>query len=80
MTNQQMTIFGYAEGCPACDQLKLFLTERNIPFQSVNMERDSELRDQFRQLGYATVPICYVDGWHVGGKDEVIKTLKELHG
>ena len=78
MIKQKIDIFGYAEGCPACDELKAFLTYKNIPFQSINMDRDSQLRDHFRDLGYATVPICYVDGYYVGDKAKLIKDLNEV--
>lgn len=78
MNKDQIDIFGYANGCPACDELKTFLTSKNIPFQSINMERDSQLRDHFRDLGYATVPICFMDGYFVGDKTKLIKDINEL--
>ena len=78
MNKDRIDIFGYAEGCPACEELKTFLRAKNIPFQSINMERDSQLRDHFRDLGYATVPICFMDGYFVGDKSKLIKDINEL--
>ena len=78
MNKDRIDIFGYAEGCSACEELKTFLKSKNIPFQSINMERDSQLRDHFRDLGYATVPICFMDGYYVGDKSKLIKDINEL--
>lgn len=77
---QVIDVFGYAEGCPACERLKEYLTDKNIPFNTVNMERESQLRDEFRSLGYKTVPICYVDGYYIGGAEAVINQLSHTHG
>ena len=60
-------VWGYPEGCPACDKLKGMLTALSINFQFHPIERDSPERQLLRDAGFATVPQVFdVDGRHIG--------------
>lgn len=57
--NDKMTIYGYAEGCPACDDLKTLLDLLSIPYDFIPVERGGDVREAMRDLGYTTLPQAF---------------------
>jgi len=76
MTNK-LTIFGYAEGCPACDDLKSLLDLLNIPYTFHHTAPESHARASLRAEGYATLPQVFSpSGEALGGYSEFRKTAR----
>jgi glutaredoxin 3 len=59
--------------CPFCVQAKRLLREHGIPYDEINVEIDSDLRDEMiaRAAGRRTVPQIFIDNDHVGGYVEL---------
>lgn len=52
-------IYGYAEGCPACDQLKSLLDLLGVPYEFRPVGRESILRSRLKAQGYDTLPQAF---------------------
>ena len=56
-----IVLYGYAEGCPACDDAKQHFKDNNIEFHFVDLQHaDTAQRQCFRDRGFKTVPIIQV--------------------
>ena len=76
MTNK-LTIFGYAEGCPACDDLKSLLDLLNIPYTFHHTAPESHARASLRAEGYATLPQVFSpSGEALGGYSDFRKVAR----
>lgn len=64
--------------CGFCRRAKMVLEERDLDFEEIPIDRDSDLRDRMIQRagGRTTVPQIFIDGRHVGGYEE-LKALDE---
>lgn len=63
----QLHVWGYAEGCPACTNLKSLLDLLKVPYVFHAIDRDSPHRAALRDAGFATVPQVFTQaGDHVG--------------
>jgi glutaredoxin len=56
-----ITVYSKAN-CPYCDQAKAFLKNKNINYQEVRIDQDTEARDFVMSQGHRTVPQIYMDG------------------
>ena len=56
-----LTIYS-KNNCPYCVQAKNYLKSKNINFQEINIEQDSESREFIQAQGHRTVPQIYMDG------------------
>lgn len=64
---QQLHVWGYSEGCPACTDLKALLSTLGIPFVYHSITRGSPEREALRGAGFATVPQVFDPlGNHLG--------------
>lgn len=58
--------------CPFCVQTKNFLTQKNIPFEEIKIDENSEAREFVLSRGHRTVPQIYhgdelfVEGGYTG--------------
>ncbi|WP_422049743.1 glutaredoxin family protein [Shimia sp.] len=72
-----LTVYGYDNGCPACDDLKQLLTLLSIPFDFIAVAPDSRERAVLREAGYETVPQVFTpSGVSVGGLSDFRKVAR----
>lgn len=73
--------------CPFCDQAKALLNKKNIPFNEVKIDENTEARQFIVEAGHRTVPQIYrgdqlfVEGGYTGLAkltDEDIKQRLEI--
>jgi len=58
--------------CPYCDRAKALLLSRGIPFDEVDVSRDSAKRSWLVGItGRRTVPQIFIDDVPIGGSDEL---------
>ena len=67
------------DNCPHCDSAKQFLEAKNIDFESVNIEKDSEAKDFLVSEGHRSVPQIYKGSelFVEGGYSELIKLTED---
>jgi glutaredoxin 3 len=60
--------------CPYCRQAERFLTDKGVPFKSVDVTNDQAMRDQLVELsgGRRTVPQIFIGGEAIGGYSDMI--------
>ena len=46
--------------CPFCDKAKHLLTQKNIPFDVVNIDQDQDAREWLIAQGHRTAPQLYL--------------------
>ena len=66
--------------CPYCKMAKDFLKEHKIPFEDINVEKDSKKAEEMiKKSGQRTVPVIDIDGQIVIGFDrEKLKKILKL--
>jgi glutaredoxin len=71
-------LFGYADGCPACDQIKSLLDLLGVPYDYRPVERGSALRERLRDEGYETLPQAFeaATGRSLGGYSDFRKVAR----
>lgn len=75
--SDKITVYGYPEGCPACDQLKQLLTLLSIPFEFIPIAPESRERAILRDAGYGTVPQAFdPSGASLGGLSDFRKVAR----
>jgi glutaredoxin len=55
------------KNCPACDQAKRVLTQRQMQYNEVRIDEDIDAREFLLAAGHRTVPQIYDGGMHVEG-------------
>jgi glutaredoxin 3 len=61
------------ETCKSCEQVKLLLDTREIPYEEVFLRRDSdEHRRLAERTGMSTLPLVFVGSVLVGGRSHTI--------
>lgn len=66
-------------GCPYCIALKMFLKEKNIEFEDIDVSKDEKvLEEMIKKSGQMGVPVIDIDGQIVVGFDKE-KISKLLH-
>ena len=76
--NQPIIVYGYATGCPACDQIKTLLDVLGVQYDYRPVERESGLRRALRDAGVATLP-CAIEaptGRILGGYSDFRKVAR----
>jgi glutaredoxin 3 len=59
--------------CPYCRQAERFLTEKQVPFQSVDVTHDDIMRAKLVELsGQRTVPQIFIGGTSIGGYSDMM--------
>lgn len=58
--------------CPYCDAAKQLLTQKNRPFEYIDLTDNADLRnDLVEKYNYRTVPMIFIDGEFIGGFTEL---------
>jgi glutaredoxin 3 len=61
------------ETCKACEQVKLLLETRKIPYEEVFLKQDSDEHQQLTErTGMSTLPLVFVGPILVGGRSHTI--------
>lgn len=58
------------DGCRACDEAKRLLDDRDLPYIEHKLET-AEQKSDFKAQGFTTVPQIWLDGEHIGGRDQL---------
>jgi glutaredoxin 3 len=76
MSSPEIVIYT-TRGCSYCRMAKELLQKRNLAYEEIHVDEDSEARAEMAEKaqGRWTVPQIFFGGVHVGGCDE----LYELH-
>jgi glutaredoxin 3 len=64
----------YSKGyCPYCDAAKALLREKGVTFEEIDVSQDpaSQRAMTAKAGGRSTVPQIFIDGFHVGGCDDL---------
>lgn len=59
--------------CPYCIQAKTLLDKVGIPYRTIDITTNEELRPEMLSLsgGRTSVPQIFIDGTHIGGFDDL---------
>ena len=64
-------------GCPFCARTKKLLTELQVPYMDVNLEKYPERRYEMQErTGRRTVPQVFFNSKHIGGYDDIKKLVR----
>lgn len=64
--------------CPYCDRAKTFLTARQLAYQEIRVDIDTEKREEMERLsGRRTVPQLFINGQSIGGYDDLVLLAKK---
>ena len=60
--------------CPYCRQAERFLTDKGVPFKSVDVTNDDAMREKLVELsgGRRTVPQIFIGGEAIGGYSDMM--------
>jgi glutaredoxin 3 len=69
------------EKCPFSAQARLFLDEKGVPFDEVDITDDPELKAAMMEAssGDDTTPQNFIDGQHIAGYDELVDEDRQGH-
>jgi len=59
--------------CPYCTQAKALLDKVGIPYETIDISANTELRHEMAKLsgGRTTVPQIFINDLHIGGFDDL---------
>lgn len=58
--------------CPYCARAKQLLKTKGVRFEETDIEQNvKQTREMQQRSGQHTVPQIFIDGYHVGGSDEL---------
>ncbi len=62
------------ESCPYCRQAERFLKDKGVPFQTIDVTDDDEMRAKLVEMseGRRTVPQIFIGGRPIGGYSDLI--------
>jgi glutaredoxin 3 len=70
---KEVTIYT-ANYCGFCESAKRFFEQKQVPFKTVNLELDPELRESLsRKHNWRTVPMIFIGSDFIGGFQDLIK-------
>ncbi|GMU63574.1 MAG: hypothetical protein AMXMBFR34_53370 [Myxococcaceae bacterium] len=60
--------------CPYCRRAEAFLTEHDVPFQSIDVTHDPAMREKLVEMtqGLRTVPQIFIGGKSIGGYSDMM--------
>ncbi len=79
MMEKNITVYTTTQ-CPYCTMLKGFLSQNNIPFKEVNVEKDPIMMQKIvKQTGQMGVPQTEINGkWVIGfDPEKIMDALKQ---
>lgn len=62
-------------GCPFCNKAKQALVDAGLDYEEIVLGKDATLRSLRAISGRETVPQVFINGTHIGGSEELAKTL-----
>jgi glutaredoxin 3 len=66
--------------CPYCDRARQLLTQKQIPFEEIDVDSRPEARSEMRaRSGRSSVPQIFIGDIHIGGCDDLYE-LEAAHG
>jgi len=67
--------------CPICPAVEKYLSDREVEYSKINIDKDPESKEAFLRLGYDNLPVLGVEGTTIlGFNPEAIESaLKEKH-
>lgn len=69
----------FMDSCPYCRRAKALLNEKGVEPIIYDVKADPKIWEESRERsGRRTVPQIFIDGYHVGGCDELVAL--ERHG
>ena len=61
--------------CGYCESAKRFLKQKNIPFTTVDLSDDDELREKLsKEHNWRTIPMIFIDDRFIGGYTEMLQS------
>ena len=69
---ESVTVFT-RPGCPYCARAKEILNEKKLAFDEIVLGQDVSNKALFAVTGKSKVPQIYIDGNHIGGRDDLEK-------
>jgi glutaredoxin 3 len=59
--------------CPYCNTAKALLQRKGVAYEEINLSQDFGRREEMieRANGRMTVPQIFINGFHVGGSDDL---------
>lgn len=72
------TIIIYTKAsCPYCEHAKRFFESRNLPYQEIRIDLDSQEREiMMQRSGRHTVPQIFINDVSIGGYDDMMERVK----
>ncbi len=70
-----MKIYGQ-EQCFFCTKAKEHLDDRGIEYTYIDISKNAEAMQMFREKGLRTVPQIWNEDIHIGGFEELAKVIK----
>ena len=69
------------EKCPFSAQARMFLDEKGVPFEELDVTDDPALQAEMIEAagGQDTTPQIFIDGQHIGGFDELVDEDRQGH-
>ena len=69
------------EQCPYSDATRIFLDEKGVPYDEVDVTNDPERRAEMEEAagGETTTPQIFIDGDHVGGHEDLLEEDRQGH-
>lgn len=67
--------------CPFSEQARLFLDEKGVPFDEVDITDDPEAQTSMVEAsaGDDTTPQIFIDGQHIGGFEDLVEEDRQGH-
>jgi glutaredoxin 3 len=67
--------------CPFSEQARVFLDDKGIPYDELDITDDSERKAEMMELagGDDTTPQVFIDGEHIGGFDDLVEEDRQGH-
>jgi glutaredoxin 3 len=62
------------EICPYCDMAKRWLTQNNLEFTVISLDKDEDKMEFYKKTGCKSVPQIFLNDTHIGGYQELIKS------
>jgi glutaredoxin len=65
--------------CPICPVVEKYLSDRDVKYSKINIDKDHEWKKAFLKLGYDNLPVLDIDGTTILGfnPEAIDKALKE---
>lgn len=65
--------------CPYCHRAKRLLESKEVVFEEIDITMNGGKREEMMQRanGRHTVPQIFIDGFHIGGSDDLAKLDRE---